>query len=39
MIYKLTTQALTTYEDFQWELGVEVRTPGEGELVAQESRD
>lgn len=30
--YKLTTQSLTTYNDFQWEVGVKVTTSGEGAL-------
>ena len=32
MIYKLTDQDLRTYHGFQWKLGVEVRTSGEGGL-------
>ena len=30
--YKLTTQSMTTHDDFQWQVGVKVTTSGEGEL-------
>lgn len=32
--YKLTTQALTTYKGFQWEVGKTVTTSGEGGLCS-----
>lgn len=32
IVYKLTTQAMTTHKGFKWELGVAASTDGEGEL-------